>query len=125
ADEMLLRCERVLSAMTIDEQAIARNMARYGPFAATERVLMALVAAGADRQEGHEWLRQASLQAWEQLREGAEANPLARLIAADGRITARIPEAQLRDLMDAGAHVGTAPQRARALAQTVRQWLAA
>ena len=42
----------------------------YGPFAATERVLMALVRAGADRQHMHERLRQHSLKAWESIKAG-------------------------------------------------------
>jgi adenylosuccinate lyase len=105
--------------MSLDERAAAANMARYGPFAATERVLIALVAAGANRQEAHEWLRQASLRAWEQLRQGAEANPLVALVVSDLRIRHYLSAERVQDLMDAGAYVGTAPQRARALAQTI------
>ncbi len=40
----------------MDEGALARNLSKYGPFAATERVLMALSKTGADRQEMHEKL---------------------------------------------------------------------
>jgi adenylosuccinate lyase len=118
-DEMLRRMDEVVGNMVIDHDAIARNMALYGPFAATERVLMALVAAGASRQDGHDWLRAASLSAWEAQRRG-EGNPLTGLLLADERITAYLSEAQLRELMDASAHTGTAADRALALAQTVR-----
>ncbi|MEZ4517612.1 MAG: hypothetical protein R3C44_12560 [Chloroflexota bacterium] len=58
--------------MTIDEQQVGRNLAHYGPFAATERVLMALVAEGASRQDAHEWIREASLEAWAALRRGED-----------------------------------------------------
>jgi adenylosuccinate lyase len=108
--------------MVIDEQAIAHNMAIYGPFAATERVLMALVAAGASRQDGHEWIRDASLQAWATLREG-KANPLLDLLLADERIGAFLAGEQVTELMQAEGHVGTAVIRARAFAQTVRDAL--
>lgn len=118
-DELLRRATRLVAEMTIDEQAIARNMAIYGPFAATERVLMALVAAGASRQDGHEWIREASLQAWAVLRDG-RSNPLLELLLADERIGQFLAAEQVRELMKAEGHVGTAVSRARAFAQTVR-----
>ena len=43
---------------------MTRTMQAYGPFAATERLLMALVKAGADRQVMHERIREHSLAAW-------------------------------------------------------------
>ncbi len=55
----------------INETAIARNFAIYGPFAATERLLMAAVKAGANRQEMHEVIREHALQAWAEDRRGA------------------------------------------------------
>lgn len=123
-DELLLRAARIVCEMAVDERAIARNMAIYGPFAATERVLMALVAAGGSRQEGHEWIREASLRAWEALQAGAE-NPLAELLAADERVLAYLPAARVQLLMDAREHTGTAVDRARAFAHMLRQQLAA
>ncbi|MCA9970250.1 MAG: adenylosuccinate lyase [Anaerolineales bacterium] len=119
-DEMLRRAIRLVGEMTVDEAAIRRNMAVYGPFAATERVLMALVAAGGSRQDGHEWIREASLQAWAALRNG-RGNPLVDLLQADARITAHVPAADIPALMDATAHTGTAAARARAFAEMLRQ----
>lgn len=121
-DEILRRLVRVVAGMVIDEAAIQRNMAVYGPFAATERVLMALVAAGASRQEGHEWIRACSLQAWAALRDG-QANPLASLLATDPQISRYLPPEKVQALMIAEAHVGTAPGRALSLAQTIRHTL--
>ncbi|MBE2223556.1 MAG: adenylosuccinate lyase [Anaerolineae bacterium] len=118
-DEILRRANRIVAEMVIDEEAIARNMATYGPFAATERVLMALVAAGGSRQDGHEWIREASLQAWATMRQG-EANPLVDLMVSDERIGDYLQPSQIEELMDATAHTGTAVARAQAMAQTVR-----
>ncbi len=123
ADETLRRTTRIVAEMEINADAIAANMARYGPFAATERVLMALVSAGADRQQAHEWIREASLQAWESLQQGADANPLPDLLASDMRIVEYVPQARLPDLMDATTHIGTAPERALALAKTISKLL--
>lgn len=120
-EEILLRAIGIVRGMSIDTTAMARNMSIYGPFAATERVLMALVAAGASRQEGHEWIREASLQAWAAMREGTgQENPLVAFVAGDRRILEYLAAAEVRRLMDATGHTGTAAARARAFAQTVR-----
>jgi len=119
-EELIRRATQVVQEMEVDETAVSRNMSIYGPFAATERVLMALVAAGGSRQEGHEWIREASLQAWAVMREG-KPNPLVDLLVNDLRINQLLPAAQIQALMDATAHTGTASARALQMAQVVRE----
>jgi len=116
ADELLRTANSILSKLRVDESAIANNMSIYGPFAATERVLMALVKSGADRQRMHERIRMNSMQAWEAVRRGEE-NPLAAMLCQDAELTKYLPEQEIRSLMDARSHVGDAPRRARALAK--------
>jgi adenylosuccinate lyase len=123
SDEMLRRTVRIMSDIRIEKEAIERNMAHYGPFAAMERILMAAVAAGADRQEVHEWLRQDSLQAWHHIRDGVE-NPLQRLVLEDVRIGRYLTETQIADLVNVSAHTGTASRRASELAERIREVLA-
>lgn len=118
-DEMLRRAAALVEGMAFDREQMARNLARYGPFAATERVLMAAVRAGADRQVAHEWLREASLQAWEAVQR-EEPNPLVNLVAADERLAAYLSPDRARRLMDAGSYTGTAAVRAREMAQAIR-----
>ncbi len=121
-DELLHRMARLVEQMRLDEEAMKRNMAQYGPFAATERVLMALVKGGASRQDGHEWIREASLVAWERMRLDGE-NPLLDLLVADERIGTYLGEDEVHELMTAEAHVGTAVSRAKRFAETIRQTL--
>jgi adenylosuccinate lyase len=118
ADEMLRVANRVLSGLRVDEKAMARNLGVYGPFAATERVMMAAVKAGADRQEMHEIIREQSMAAWEIVRNG-EANPLTENMCKDKHILAFLKAEEILELMDYRAHVGNAPQRARAMAAEV------
>ncbi len=118
ADEMLRVANRVLSGLRVDEKAMARNLGVYGPFAATERVMMAAVKAGADRQEMHEIIREQSMAAWEVVRNG-EANPLTENMCKDKHILAFLKADEILELMDYRAHVGNAPQRARAMAAEV------
>ena len=118
-DEMLRRALRLVRGLVLDPTAMQRNLSTYGTFAATERLLMELVRAGADRQEMHEVLRAHSMAAWEAIRRG-EPNPLADQLATDPRLTARLPAERIRSLLDVSGYVGDAPQRARALAQRIR-----
>ena len=61
ADEMVSTARRLVEGLQVSELAVKRNLAAYGVFAATERLLMAAVAAGASRQEMHEVIRVHSL----------------------------------------------------------------
>ena len=85
-DELLMTAKRILSGLQVNETAIQRNLEVYAPFAAVERVLMALVKAGADRQVMHEYLREHSMTAWGAIQSG-NPNPLAELISHDPEIT--------------------------------------
>ena len=118
-DELIRRATSLVEQMAVDEGQIAHNLAYYGPFAATERLLMALVAEGASRQDAHEWIREASLEAWAALRRG-EANPLTAQLAADRRILTYLAPKSVFALLDAGEHTGTAAARARVMAFLLR-----
>jgi len=119
ADEMLSTMHEMLSGLRVDEAALARNLAIYGPFAATERVLLAAVKAGADRQVVHELIRGYSMLAWEQIRSG-EPNPLAEKLASDRQLGEFLSSHQVRDLMDYTHHLGNAPSKARDMAVRLR-----
>jgi adenylosuccinate lyase len=114
-DEMLTTATRLVSQLKLDKLAIANNMARWGVFAATERVLMTLSRSGADRQVMHERMRQHSLAAWGSIQRG-EPNPLVGLLIADAEMGKYLPADQIKKLMDASVYVGDAPERARVLA---------
>jgi adenylosuccinate lyase len=124
-DELLSVATWICDGLRVDEGAMARNLATYGPFAATERVLMALSKAGADRQEMHERIRELSMQAWEDLRKGdphfSGYNPLIELIVVNPEFLRYLQADELRSLMEASGHVGDAPERAKALAKEIRK----
>jgi adenylosuccinate lyase len=120
ADEILIRLQKLIAGIRIDDHAIQRNLAMYGVFAATERLLMEAARRGGNRQELHEVIREQSLNAWDAIRRG-EPNPLAANLAQDARITAYIPASDVPDLLRAEGHVGDAPHRARRLAAQIRE----
>ncbi len=119
-DEALRRTLRLVQGMRFWSAPIARNLHDYGLFAATERLLMAAVKAGGDRQALHEVIREQSLVAWAALQNG-DANPLAENLAADTRITRWVPAADVAELLDASEHVGDAAERARNVANQIRR----
>ncbi len=118
-EELLRRAHSILRGLVIHDEAVAHHLKAYGTFAATERLLMELVKAGADRQAMHERIRQHSLAAWAAIGQGAP-NPLAESLAADPQVLAFLPADRVRLLLEAGAYVGDAPRRARELATAIR-----
>jgi adenylosuccinate lyase len=123
ADELLSTSLRLVEGLRVNEAAVRRNLAAYGVFAATERLLMATVAAGADRQEIHETIRVHSLMAWTEVAAG-RANPLADELVNDERIGRYVPAEGIRGLLNAADYVGDAPQRARGMAAAMRDAVA-
>ena len=118
ADEMLRTAMGILAKLRVDEAAMTRNLGMYSPFAATERVLMALVKAGADRQAMHARLRTHALHAWQVVQDG-RSNPLADLICEDAEFQSFLPKETLHGLMDCTSHLGNAPRRAKEMAKMV------
>ena len=118
ADEIVTLARKVIDGLRVDERRIAHNLRIYGPFAGTEAVMMEAARAGGDRQVLHERIREAAMEAWAALAQGQD-NPLAQMLAGDATLTALLDPAEIRRLLDPGKHVGTAPQRARALADRI------
>jgi len=115
ADEILARATQLIRELRVDEGAVARTLETYGTFAASERLLMELVKAGADRQAMHEVIRAHSMAAWETMSGGAP-NPLPERLSADPQVTTYLSPERVRGLLDATDYVGDAPERAREMA---------
>lgn len=125
-DELLATAQKIAGGLVVNRMAIERTMASYGPFAATERVLMAMGKAGADRQETHERLREHALAAWEVVRTGSAGteNPLPRLLSEDPFFAGALDRHTLEQLLDWSGYTGTAAVRARGMARMVRAAIA-
>jgi len=81
-DAILMLYQNVTAGLVVYPQVIARNLREELPFMATENILMAAVAAGGDRQELHERIRQHSQAAAAVVKQqGGENDLLARLKA--------------------------------------------
>ncbi len=119
ADELLRRGQKLVDGLRVDAAASAKLMATYGPFAATERLLMEAVKRGGNRQELHEVIRTHSLEAWAAIRTGAE-NPLRAGLAGDAVLLGLMDADTILRCLEADDYLGDAPRRARALATQLR-----
>lgn len=121
-DEMLLVAKRIIAGLQVNRIAITKNLSIYSPFAATERVMMALVKAGANRQEMHARLREHTLKAWQAVKSSLP-NPLVDDICKDTGFLGYLSVGELQKLMHAPPQIGDAPQRAHKLVEKIRSQL--
>jgi adenylosuccinate lyase len=105
--------------MQIHESGVKRNLATYGLFAASERLLMELGRKGANRQQMHELIRHYSLKAWAEVQEG-EANTLAEMLSSDKTILSFMQKDEVLSSLNAEEYVGDAPARTRMVIEEVK-----
>jgi adenylosuccinate lyase len=117
ADELLITSQRIVSGLVINETAIQNNLEKYAHIIASERVLMALGKAGADRQEMHERLRSLAIAG----KESGEAGNFADQVVGDPKFLEYLSAEQLSELMDTSNYVGDAPARALDFTKIVRE----
>ncbi len=107
-DAVLALALNVAAGLQVFPAVAERNVAEVLPYMATENVLMAAVAAGADRQAVHERIRVHSLAATEAVRAGA-GNDLLDRARADP-VFSRVDFAKVATVVPAH-FVGRAPQQ--------------
>jgi len=119
ADEMAMLAKSVVGGLRVDTARIQRNLDAFGPFAATEAVLVTSAKRGADRQELHERLREASMQAWEALGRG-ERNPLPEILSRDPIVARYVKASELGELLEPARYTGLARSRALDVAKRLK-----
>lgn len=119
-DEILCSFEQIVRGIQVRPDAIKRTMAKFAPFSAVERVMLALVKKGANRQEAHTWLRDHSMVAWEAMERG-EPNPLADLIKGDKRIAQLLSSAEIDELFRVESYIGIAGAHAVDMAHKIQE----
>jgi adenylosuccinate lyase len=108
-DAILVLADNVVRGLEVREEVIAGHVAEQMPFMATERWLMAGVAAGGDRQALHEVIRGHALAVAEATSRGAR-NDLVDRVAADPAFAA-VGEATLRAELDPLRYVGRSAEQ--------------
>ncbi len=114
-DAILVLCQNVAEGLVVYPRVIAQHLNDELPFMATENLLMAAVAAGGDRQQLHERIRQHSQAAARVVKDEGRPNDLVARLQADPAF-ARI---DVSAALDPAAFIGRAPQQVDAFLQEV------
>lgn len=109
ADAVINIIQNVFEGVEIYPRIIQRHIAEELPFMASENILMAMVAAGADRQDCHERLRILSRMSAQRIKDEAVDNDLIARIRADSYFA--LIHTHLDKLLDPVAFIGRAPQQ--------------
>jgi adenylosuccinate lyase len=105
-DGVLRLALNLANGMVVNPEVIARNVEEVLPYIATEDLLMAAVAAGNDRQEIHERIRQHSLAVAADLKkDSTRRNDLLERLARDTAFAG----VDFKEVMDRNRFVGRAP----------------
>jgi adenylosuccinate lyase len=97
---------------------VERELARYLPFLATTKVLMAAVRAGVGREQAHEAIKEHAVAVALARREGAPGDDLADRLAADPRLG--LDRATLDAVLaDRSGFVGAAPRQVESFVRQV------
>ncbi|MCH2136356.1 MAG: adenylosuccinate lyase [Phycisphaerales bacterium] len=115
-DGVLDIMRNVADGLVVNEAVIEARLAAELPFMATEDMLMEAVRQGADRQEAHEVIREASMAAVAKVKAGGPNDLLERLAAHE-----TFANIDLTDLLDANRYVGRAQDQVTAFLQEVVQ----
>jgi adenylosuccinate lyase len=121
-DELLETALRLVKGLQVNFSSVEKNLAIYAPFAGTERLLMALAKAGADRQEMHHVLRSISMTAWEAVQLG-QPNPMIELASSNEIIKKFLPAEDVRSLFNINSYLGNAARRACQLADQIHEFI--
>jgi adenylosuccinate lyase len=104
-DHLLQVMTGVMDGLTIRKENVRKNLAVLGGIPLAESVMVELTKRGMGRQEAHEVVRVASMEAYR--RKG----DLAVILAADKEVKKFITRKELEALLDPEGYIGTAPQQ--------------
>ena len=116
-DGILRLMQNVTKGLHVNEKIVERYVNDYLPFIATENLLMAAVKRGGDRQQVHEIIRRASMEATEKMKAG-ESWDLIAALAADPAFG--LTEAEIRAVMKPAHYIGRCPEQVAAFTKRVR-----
>ncbi len=114
-DAILVLCQNVAEGLVVYPRVIAQHLQAELPFMATENLLMAAVAAGGDRQQLHERIRQHSQAAARVVKHEGRPNDLVARLQADPAFA----QTDVSAALDPAAFIGRAPQQVDAFLQEV------
>lgn len=108
ADAVLRLCQNVTDGLVVNEKIVEKYVNEYLPFIATENIMMEGVRRGGDRQELHEVIRECSMEATANMKQGLPCNLLSLLAK---RSELNMSEEELAQTLDPSAYIGRCPSQ--------------
>ncbi|SDI91048.1 adenylosuccinate lyase [Lachnospiraceae bacterium G41] len=105
-DGILDLCMNVTNGLKVYPKVITKHLMAELPFMATENLMMDAVKAGGDRQELHEKIRVASMEAGRMIKEEGKDNELPSIIAKDDAFG--VNEEQIKEILKPELYTGRA-----------------
>ncbi|GAC1334844.1 MAG: adenylosuccinate lyase [Candidatus Dormibacteria bacterium] len=96
---LLTETTRLVEGLVVNPERMKSNLNLGGGIVFSQRVLLALVERGAQRDEAYRIVQEAALRAWD------DGHDFKQLLQEDSRVTDRVPPSELEELFNPGWHV--------------------
>lgn len=108
ADAVLRLCQNVTSGIVVNEKIVERTVMEYLPFIATENLMMEAVKRGGNRQQLHELIRECSMQATAEMKQGKGCD-LLKYLAQHKEFN--MTEDEMKEVLKPELYTGSCPQQ--------------
>ncbi len=108
ADAVLRLAQNVTAGIVVNKKIVERTIREYLPFSATENILMEAVKRGGDRQQLHELIRQDSMTATANMKNGDPCN-LPELLASHPEFG--MTREEIEAVLEPSLYIGRCPEQ--------------
>ncbi|WP_048098279.1 adenylosuccinate lyase [Archaeoglobus sulfaticallidus] len=116
-DHILTKMIKVVESLSLDMEAIKRNLEQQKQLNLSEAVMIELTKRGVGRQSAHEILRESAMKAYERKLSLFEA------LKDNEEVKKYISSDELKELLKAENYLGTAKKRVEIVVQSIRELL--
>ena len=116
-DHLLAVTTGVMEGLAIHGENIGKNLAILGGIPLAEAVMVELTRRGMGRQDAHEAVRKASMEAYRRKKD------LAAVLAGDREVRRSITRKELEGLLDPEKYIGTAPEQVDRVVASLSRYL--
>ncbi|MBO4415147.1 MAG: adenylosuccinate lyase [Lachnospiraceae bacterium] len=117
ADAILRLAKNVTSSMVVNEKIVDRTVREFLPFIATENIMMEGVKRGGDRQELHEIIRQCSMEATANMKNGESCN-LTEIMAHHPEFG--MTKQEIDAVLEPSLYIGRCPEQVEKFVDSVK-----
>ncbi len=121
ADAIIRLAQNVTDGLRVNEKIVEKAVNDYLPFIATENLLMEAVKKGGDRQKVHEIIRQCSMKATEEMKNGEPLN-LLKYLSEEKEFG--LSEQEMYELLNPLDYIGRSEKQVEAFLEEVKPYIA-